>query len=163
MSITRWSSITSCLGIVRERERERGLRGFDRERSAHTKPLLEILWCDDYQDSFHGVWNGDSTWKPPPTRKFHTKRVKGGVFNKSQRDFLLRLFNNGGPKIRERDAHNRMVTTFNDKNEDSDNSDFSLRLVLSETQIKSCFLSEAGRHKKAAVNRAMDSQSSVNQ
>ena len=65
--------------------------------------------------------------------------VKGGAFNKSQRDFLLRLFNNnGGPKIRERDTHNRMVTTFNDKNEDSD---FSLRLVLSETQIKSWFSS----------------------
>jgi hypothetical protein len=68
--------------------------------------------------------------------------VKGGPFKKSPRDFLLRLFNNnGGPKIRERDTHNRMVTTFNDKNEDSD---FSLRLVLSETQIKSWFSSEAG-------------------
>jgi hypothetical protein len=80
--------------------------------------------------------------------------VKGGAFNKSQRDFLVRLFNNnGGPKIRERDAHNRMVTTFNDKNEDSD---FSLLLVLSETQIKSWFSSEAGRRKKAAVNRARE-------
>ena len=35
--------------------------------------------------------------------------VKGGVFKKSQRDFLLTLFNNnGGPKIRERDTHMRM-------------------------------------------------------
>jgi hypothetical protein len=43
--------------------------------------------------------------------------VKGGTFKKSQRDFLLRLFNNNGrPKIRERDTHNRMMTTFNDKN-----------------------------------------------
>jgi hypothetical protein len=41
----------------RERERERELKGFDRERNAHKKPLLEILWCDDYQDSFNGVWN----------------------------------------------------------------------------------------------------------
>jgi hypothetical protein len=24
----------------------------------HTKEtLLEILWCDDYLDSLHGVWN----------------------------------------------------------------------------------------------------------
>jgi hypothetical protein len=48
------------LTIARERERERELRelrGFDRERSAHKKALLEILWCDDYQDSLHGVWN----------------------------------------------------------------------------------------------------------
>ncbi len=67
---------------------------------------------------------------------------------------LLRLFNNnGGPKIRERDTHNRMVTTFNDKNEDSD---FSLRLVLGETQIKSWFSSESGRRKKAVVNRTRE-------
>jgi hypothetical protein len=54
--------------------------------------------------------------------------VKGGSFKKSQRDFLLTLFNNnGGPKIRERDAHIKMVATFKDKDEDSD---YSLRLVL---------------------------------
>ncbi len=43
--------------------------------------------------------------------------VKGGVFKKSQRDFLLSLFNNHGEKtkIRERDTHNMMVTTFKDK------------------------------------------------
>ncbi len=36
--------------------------------------------------------------------------VKGGAFKKSRRDFLLTLFNNnGGPKIRERDAQFRMV------------------------------------------------------
>ncbi len=49
---------------LRERERERELRelrGFDRERSAHKKALLEILWCDDYQDSLHGVWNSGTT------------------------------------------------------------------------------------------------------
>jgi hypothetical protein len=35
--------------------------------------------------------------------------VKGGDFKKSQRDFLLTLFNNnGGSKIRERDTHMRM-------------------------------------------------------
>ena len=44
--------------------------------------------------------------------------VKGGVFKKSQRDFLLTLFNNnGGPKIRERDAHMRMKQKFMDKDE----------------------------------------------
>ena len=80
--------------------------------------------------------------------------VKGGVFKKSQRDFLLTLFNNnGGPKIRERDAHRRMKTKFVDKDEDSD---YCFHLVLSETQIKSWFSSEAGRRKKAAVNRVIE-------
>ena len=81
--------------------------------------------------------------------------VKGGVFKKSQRDFLLTLFNNNGEKtkIRERDTHNIMVTTFKDRDEDSN---FSLRLVLSESQIKSWFSSEAGRRKKAEVNRVFD-------
>jgi hypothetical protein len=52
--------------------------------------------------------------------------VKGGVFKKSQRDFLLTLFNNnGGPN-------------------------------LSESQIKSWFSSEAGRRKKAALNRVIE-------
>jgi hypothetical protein len=47
--------------------------------------------------------------------------VKGGVFKKSQRDFLLTLFNNNGaPKIRERDAHMRMKEKIKDKDEDSD-------------------------------------------
>ena len=79
---------------------------------------------------------------------------QGGAFKKSQRDFLLTLFNNyGGPKIRERDAHIKMVATFKDKDEDSD---YSLRLVLSESQIKSWFSSEAGRRKKAAVNRVFE-------
>ena len=42
--------------------------------------------------------------------------VKGGVFKKSQRDFLLSLFNNnGGTKIRERDTHIRMTDTFKDQ------------------------------------------------
>jgi len=42
--------------------------------------------------------------------------VKGGVFKKSQRDFLVTLFNNnGGPKIRERDPHMRMKTKFVDR------------------------------------------------
>jgi hypothetical protein len=46
----------------RERERElRELREFDRERSSHKKSLLEILWCDDCQDSLHGVWNSGTT------------------------------------------------------------------------------------------------------
>ncbi len=80
--------------------------------------------------------------------------VKGGAFKKSQRDFLLTLFNNnGGPKIRERDAHIKMVATFKDKDEDSD---YSLRLVLSESQIKAWFSSESGRRKKAAVNRVFE-------
>ena len=67
--------------------------------------------------------------------------VKSRVFKKSQRDFLLTLFNNnGGPKIRERDAQLKMVATFKDKDEDSD---LSLSLVLSGTQIKSWISSEA--------------------
>ena len=79
--------------------------------------------------------------------------VKGGAFKKSQRDFLLTLFNNNGkPKIRERDAHTRMKEKFKDKEEDSD---FCYRLVLSESQIKCWFSSEAGRRKKAAVNRVI--------
>ena len=60
--------------------------------------------------------------------------VKGGTFKKSQRDFLLTLFNNnGGPKIRERDAHTRMKENFKDKEEDSD---FCYRLVLSESHTR---------------------------
>ncbi len=44
--------------------------------------------------------------------------MKGGDFKRSQRDFLLSLFNNnGGPKIRERDAHIRMADTFKDKDD----------------------------------------------
>jgi hypothetical protein len=43
--------------VLKGFDRERELKGFDRERNAHKKPLLEILWCDDYQDSLHGVWN----------------------------------------------------------------------------------------------------------
>ena len=45
--------------------------------------------------------------------------VKGGVFKKSLRDFLLLLFNYNGEKtkIREKDTHNMMVTTFKDKDE----------------------------------------------
>ena len=39
--------------------------------------------------------------------------VKGGAFKRSQRDFLLALFNNnGGPKIRERDAQIKMAKGF---------------------------------------------------
>jgi len=51
---------------------------------------------------------------------------------------LLSFNNNGGPKIRERDTQIKMVFTFKDTDEDSD---FSRRLVLSETQIKSWFSS----------------------
>ncbi len=80
--------------------------------------------------------------------------VKGGVFKKSQRHFLLSLFNNnGGPKIKERDTQIRMVVTFKDKDEDSD---FSLRLVLSESQIKSWFSSEGGCRKKTTMNREIE-------
>ena len=79
--------------------------------------------------------------------------VKGGAFKKSQRDFLLTLFNNnGGPKIRERDAHMKMKTKFQDKDEDSD---YCFHLVLSESQIKCWFSSVAGRRKKAAANRVI--------
>ncbi len=79
--------------------------------------------------------------------------VNGGAFKKSQRDFPLTLFNNkGGPKIRERDAHTRMKEKFKDKEEDSD---FCYGLVLSESQIKCWFSSEAGRRKKAAANRVI--------
>ena len=74
--------------------------------------------------------------------------------SRSKRDFLLSLFNNnGGPKIRERDTHIRMTDTFKDKDEDFD---YSLRLVLSESQIKSWFSSETGRRKKAVVNRVIE-------
>ena len=60
--------------------------------------------------------------------------VNGGVFKKSQRDFLLTLFNNNGvSKIRKRDSHMKMEAKFKDKDEDSD---FCFRLVLSESQIK---------------------------
>ncbi len=50
-------SVTHDDDVERERERQRELKGFDRERSVDKKTLLEILWCDDYQDSLHGVWN----------------------------------------------------------------------------------------------------------
>jgi hypothetical protein len=41
----------------RKKERERVLTELER-REVHTKEtLLEILWCDDYLDSLHGVWN----------------------------------------------------------------------------------------------------------
>jgi hypothetical protein len=60
---------------------------------------------------------------------------------------------NGGPKIRERDAQIKMTATFKDKDEDSD---YSLRLVLSESQIKTWFSSEAGHRKKAEVNRVFE-------
>jgi hypothetical protein len=45
---------------ARERKKERKRERVDRvggERSAHKETLLEILWCDDYLDSLHGVWN----------------------------------------------------------------------------------------------------------
>jgi hypothetical protein len=45
-----------------------------------------------------------------------------------------------------------MKEKFKDKEEDSD---FCYRLVLSESQIKSWFSSEAGRRKKAAANRVI--------
>ena len=57
-----------------------------------------------------------------------------------------------GPKIRETDAQIKMAATFKDKDEDSD---YSLRLVLSASQIKSWFSSEAGCRKKAAANRVI--------
>ena len=48
--------------------------------------------------------------------------VKGGAFKRSQRDFLLTLFNNnGGPKIRERDAQIKMAATFQDKDQKGKN------------------------------------------
>jgi hypothetical protein len=56
-------------------------------------------------------------------------------------------------KIRERDTHIRMTDTFKDKDEDSD---YSLRLVLSESQIKSWFSSETGSRKKSSVNRVIE-------
>jgi hypothetical protein len=48
----------------REREKERKRERVDRvgeERSAHEETLLEILWCDDYLDSLHGVWNNGTS------------------------------------------------------------------------------------------------------
>jgi hypothetical protein len=66
----------------------------------------------------------------------------------------LTLFNNnGGPKIKERDSQIKMETTFKDKDEDSD---YSLRFVLSESQIKSWFSSETGRRKKETVNSVFE-------
>ncbi len=80
--------------------------------------------------------------------------VKDGTFKKSQRDFMLTLFNNnGGTKIRERDVQIKMEATFKDKDEDSD---YSLRLVLSESQIKTWFSSESGHRKKEVVNRVFE-------
>ena len=83
--------------------------------------------------------------------------VKVGSFKKSQRDFLLVLFNNNGEKtkIRDRDTHNMMVTTFKDKDEESD---YSLRLVHSKSQIKSWFSSETGYRKKSTVNRVIEEE-----
>ncbi len=46
-----------------------------------------------------------------------------------------------------------MKTKFVDKDEDSD---YCFHLVLSESQIKSWFSSEAGHRKKAAVNRVIE-------
>jgi hypothetical protein len=46
-----------------------------------------------------------------------------------------------------------MTQTFQDKDVDSD---YSLRLVLSESQIKSWFSSETGHHKKTTVNRVIE-------
>ena len=46
-----------------------------------------------------------------------------------------------------------MVTTFKDKDEDSD---YSLRLVLSESFIKSWFSSETGCRKKSVVKRVIE-------
>ena len=54
-----------------------------------------------------------------------------------------------GPKIRERDTQLKMVATFKDEDEDSD---LSLCLVLSETQIKSWFSSETSQLQKVVVN-----------
>jgi hypothetical protein len=42
---------------LKDNEKLGELRGFDRERSAQKETLVENLWCDDYQDSLHGVWN----------------------------------------------------------------------------------------------------------
>jgi hypothetical protein len=65
----------------RERERElRELRGIDTERSAHKKALLEILWCDDYQDSLHGVWNSLDISNP---RFEHRRKSRAAVVEKS--------------------------------------------------------------------------------
>jgi hypothetical protein len=47
----------------------------------------------------------------------------------------------------------KTVTTFKDKDEDSD---YSLRLVLTESQIKTWFSSEAGHRKKSVVNRVFE-------
>jgi hypothetical protein len=74
---------------------------------------------------------------------FRTQQNKDLYF---QRDFLLSLFkNNGGPKIRERDIQIRMVVTFKDKDEDSD---FSVRLVLSESQSSRGFRPREGVGRK---------------
>jgi hypothetical protein len=54
---------------------------------------------------------------------------------------------------KKRDAQIKMTTTYKDKDEDSD---YSLRLVLSERQIKSWFSSEAGLRKKETVNRVFE-------
>jgi hypothetical protein len=47
----------------------------------------------------------------------------------------------------------RMKAKFVDKDKDSD---YCFHLVLSESQLKSWFSSEAGRRKKAAVNRVIE-------
>jgi hypothetical protein len=46
-----------------------------------------------------------------------------------------------------------VTDTFKDKDEDSD---YSLRLVLTESQIKSWFSSETGHRKKTVVNRGIE-------
>ena len=79
--------------------------------------------------------------------------VKGGAFKRSQRDFLLSLFNNnGGPKI----GRGTLTSAWRTLSRTRMRTPITLRLVLSESQIKSWFSSEAGRRKKAAVNRVIE-------
>jgi hypothetical protein len=45
------------------------------QREVRTKkPFLEIFWCDDDQNPYTGYERVEQRDKPPPKRKFHTKK-----------------------------------------------------------------------------------------
>jgi hypothetical protein len=45
----------------RKKERKRELTELERKEMHTKRTLLEILWCDDYLDSLHGVWNSGTS------------------------------------------------------------------------------------------------------
>lgn len=77
-------------------------------------------------------------------------------FTEAQVNFLRDMFNahmNGGHKVRESEAHERMTTTFTDLNPESV---YSKQLVLTVAQIKSWFSQEASRKKRLAAKEVIE-------